>query len=183
MASDLTQFQALLATAAPAQLGPQPRPGTLPRAELEARLTALLTPAPPSASRRQLVRALVLLWHDHLDAAHTLVQSLPDPEASFIHAIMHRREPDYWNSKYWWRRVGAHPVFSELALRAQELFAAQPGVAALKISPPLIRNGRWVPDAFVDLCERAVNENLPLDGLRELQRLEFATLLEFLLRS
>jgi hypothetical protein len=35
-----------------------------------------------------------------------------------VHAIMHRREPDPWNSKYWWRRVGAHPCFPELARRA-----------------------------------------------------------------
>ncbi len=60
------------------------------------------------------------LWllANELDRSHRVSQDLPTQEGSFWHAIMHRREPDAWNSKYWWRRVGNHPVLRELADRA-----------------------------------------------------------------
>ncbi|GDY11645.1 hypothetical protein LBMAG53_05230 [Planctomycetota bacterium] len=55
--------------------------------------------------------ALVLLWHDHLDAAHALVQAAEgDPDADLIHAWLHRREGDAANSRYWLREAGQHPL-------------------------------------------------------------------------
>ena len=57
-----------------------------------------------------LATALVLLWHDHLDAAHVLVQAAEgDPDADLIHAWLHRREGDAANSRYWLRVSGKHP--------------------------------------------------------------------------
>src|SRR5438105_123592 len=46
------------------------------------------------------------LWlrHNFLDESHHISQDLHSLEGSYWHAIMHRREPDYWNSKYWFRR-------------------------------------------------------------------------------
>src|SRR5262245_42612875 len=54
------------------------------------------------------------LYHDGLDESHAISQDLDTAEGSFWHAIMHRREPDAWNSKYWWRRVGDHAVLGRL---------------------------------------------------------------------
>lgn len=54
------------------------------------------------------------LYHDQLDEAHTVAQSLDTPEGSFWHGILHRREPDAANAAYWMRRVGKHPVFPGL---------------------------------------------------------------------
>src|SRR5262245_30984412 len=47
------------------------------------------------------------LWlaFDFLFESHAISQELHTPEGSFWHAIMHSREPDASNSKYWWRRV------------------------------------------------------------------------------
>src|SRR5688500_4990238 len=45
------------------------------------------------------------LYHDFLDESHAISQDLHTVEGSYWHAIMHRREPDAWNSKYWFRRV------------------------------------------------------------------------------
>ena len=57
------------------------------------------------------------LWllYDFLDESHTISQSLDTLEGSYWHGIMHRREPDYENAKYWFRRVPVHPIHAELA--------------------------------------------------------------------
>jgi len=68
-------------------------------------------PCPPKKKNSS---GLDLLWHYHLDAAHTIAQDSIIPMASFVHGIMHRREPDYGKCKYWFRRVGDHPVFAEI---------------------------------------------------------------------
>lgn len=42
-------------------------------------------------------------WHH----AHHIVQSMPDGMASRIHAYLHRKEGDDWNSRYWHDRAGS----------------------------------------------------------------------------
>jgi len=54
------------------------------------------------------------LYIDELDRSHSFSQKLATPTGSFWHAIMHRREGDFSNSKYWYRRVGQHPVYSHI---------------------------------------------------------------------
>ncbi len=49
------------------------------------------------------------LWYDlngDWDTAHSIVQRLSDVNAMWIHAYLHRKEPDIWNAKYWYRRSG-----------------------------------------------------------------------------
>lgn len=49
------------------------------------------------------------LWYDlkgDWDEAHSIVQVMFDVEAMWIHAYLHRKEPDEWNAKYWYRRAG-----------------------------------------------------------------------------
>lgn len=50
-----------------------------------------------------------------LDRSHSISQADSSAEGSFWHGIMHRREGDYSNAKYWFRRVGDHPVLMNLA--------------------------------------------------------------------
>src|ERR1700719_4147373 len=103
------EFQNLLAIGGLPELGPGPRQGVLPHAQLDPPLNKLLAQADLSSTSRDLIRALVLLWHDRLDAAHAIAQAIEDADGSFLHGIVHRREPDYGNARYWFRRVGAHP--------------------------------------------------------------------------
>ena len=49
------------------------------------------------------------LWYDlngDWDAAHSIVQAMSDINAMWIHAYLHRKEPDIWNAKYWYNRCG-----------------------------------------------------------------------------
>ncbi len=67
---------------------------------------------------------------------------------------MHRREPDAWNSKYWWKRVGMHPIFPELAERAARLGYVQ-------------RGSHWDPLQFVDDVETSRGNNNDHERLLE----------------
>ena len=47
------------------------------------------------------------LYADDLDRAHTAVADIEnDHEAAYWHGIMHRREGDFSNANYWFRRTG-----------------------------------------------------------------------------
>jgi hypothetical protein len=52
--------------------------------------------------RRLCMSGLWLLAGD-LDRSHTISQGIGSAEGSFWHGIMHRREGDFSNSKYWFR--------------------------------------------------------------------------------
>jgi hypothetical protein len=100
--------------------------------------------------------AAVWLLHDYLDDSHALSQQIETPSGSFWHGIMHRREGDFSNAKYWFRRVGRHAAFDGLSQRAAEIAAVRGEERALK---KLITGGAWDACAFVDLCESVVRGN------------------------
>ena len=94
-------------------------------------------------------RAALFLHYDFLDQSHALSQDLHTPEGSYWHGILHRREPDFDNAKYWFRRVGTHPVMEPLRPRRPNGAAEEPSLATRF----LVEQPRWDPLAFVDLCE------------------------------
>ena len=52
---------------------------------------------------------LQALWYDargDWDTAHEIVQNMGDAPAARVHAYLHRKEGDDWNSRYWHRRAG-----------------------------------------------------------------------------
>jgi hypothetical protein len=57
----------------------------------------------------QLNPYLQALWYDATgdwNTAHNIVQQMNDTMAARIHAYLHRKEGDEWNSRYWHRRAG-----------------------------------------------------------------------------
>ena len=113
----LAAFLKLIATSEPPQLGPQSRAGISPVSQLDKKLAGFFEEKKLSSRIQPYLKSAALLWHDHLDESHTISQSLESPEGSWLHGIMHRREPDYGNAKYWFRRVGQHEAFAPLAER------------------------------------------------------------------
>lgn len=127
------------------------------------------------------VRSGLYLWNDCLAEAHTLAQSIENQTGSYWHGIMHRREPDYNNSRYWFRRVGEHPIFPALREAALELLGSESGAAARKAGLHLESAGQWDPFAFIGWCESAERgtETDPAwrEALEALQGLEMELLL------
>jgi hypothetical protein len=111
----------------------------------------------------------LLLWNDDLDGSHTIAQDLDDHHGAYLHGVMHRREPDYGNSKYWFRRVGAHPLFPQLRTAALDLLSEAP--AKDKVRKAIESAKDWDAFAMVDWCEAAAEER-EVAFLRTLQALE-----------
>ncbi|HBJ35410.1 MAG TPA: hypothetical protein DDZ51_11795 [Planctomycetaceae bacterium] len=103
------------------------------------------------------VAGLWLLAGD-LDASHEISQSDHSPEGSFWHGIMHRREGDFGNAKYWFRRVGRHAALEQLA-----------------------HTDYGDPYRFVDRCEQAADTTN--QTLVQLQWLEWQCLFFFCLAN
>lgn len=98
-------------------------PGSPERAE-KSQLEALNDAAFGGVRDRSMAaacRAGLWLAFNFLDESHEISQGLHTVEGSYWHAIMHRREPDPSNAKYWFRRVGDHPVLKLLREQAPTL--------------------------------------------------------------
>src|SRR5687767_6504273 len=108
----MASILSLLDTPEPPHITMKARAGTKSLEELKPQLDAILSKPGIDERYCALSRAAIFLWHDHFEAAHELAQGVENADGSLLHAIAHRREPDFSNSKYWFRRVGAtHPSF------------------------------------------------------------------------
>ncbi len=135
----------LIDRAALNELGPG-KPDHAQRARLDQLSPEQLLAPHPVRDRQMAEACLAGLWllHDFLDESHTISQSIDTLEGSYWHGIMHRREPDYENAKYWFRRVPVHPLYAPLACAAHELaVAAAPDARADFCA--LRRNGTRLP--------------------------------------
>lgn len=141
-------------------------PGT-PAADDRARVAAWATA--PDFGRpvrdSDAVLACVAGLYLHFDCwadAHTVAQDLDTPDGSFWHAILHRSEPDASNAKYWFRRVGTHPVVGLLAAES----------------------GYGTPTRFVDVCEQVRGTGgVAEERARRVQWLEWRLLFDHCARA
>jgi hypothetical protein len=104
------------------------------------------------------------LWHDGLDESHGIVQKSPEEAGAssrqlqemtetfaYWHAIMHRLEGDFSNSKYWLARCGRHPVFAVIAnALPQTIKGSDPELSRLS-------KDEWNPGELVDLAQELHN--------------------------
>lgn len=112
------------------------------------------------------------LWNDFLEESHRISQGIDTPEGSYWHGIMHRREPDPGNAKYWFRLVGNHPVFPRLAAKAAQLSAG--GMT--------VTNDCWDPAAFIDWSCRLAAGSDEEQQAREIAAVEWRLLFAHCMR-
>jgi hypothetical protein len=126
----------------------------------------------------------VWLLHDFLDESHAISQGIDTTSGSYWHAIMHRREGDFSNAKYWFRRVGAHPALDHVAvsLGSPELVEGRDA----KLDAKALRSedsAHFDPFAFVDLCESAVRgKSDARDTCLDIQQIEWERLFDYCYR-
>jgi hypothetical protein len=117
------------------------------------------------------VKSGLLLWNDALEPSHVLSQAVTTTTGSYWHGIMHRREPDFGNSKYWFHRVGKHPVFTLVMEEAAAFLKTLQGEYAEGWLSEIQAKG-WDPFQFVDRCELAVRGKEPKEVVTVLERVQ-----------
>jgi hypothetical protein len=109
------------------------------------------------------------LHYDLLEESHRISQMIATASGSFWHGIMHRREGDYGNSKYWFRQVGKHPAFSILQSETDRIDDQN-----------LLNRTAWDPFKFIDLCESAAGSGERTETFcKNVQRIEWQILFDF----
>ena len=107
-----------------------------------------------AGSRSDELRSALWLAAGDLDRSHGISQGIENADGSFLHGIMHRREGDFSNAKYWFRRAGSHAIEHTIASETGQLYA----------------------DAmeFVNQCQQAVSHGgNDSDEIESLQRVQW----------
>jgi len=119
-----------------------------------------------------LVRGGLFYALDAIDEAHKIFQDSSGDLGSYWHGMMHRREGDFDNARYWFRRAGTLPIFDALH------------GAAAEFSADMARQSTWDPYLFTGACEQArFGEEEGLMELSRLQQVEFEGLFDYCWRQ
>jgi hypothetical protein len=165
------------------ELGPGSPRDTL-RSQLSALTPQALAHGASIVDSRMAQCCLSGLWllHNFLGESHSISQDIETGSGSYWHAIMHRREPDFSNARYWFRRLGRHAVFTSLADEARKLPLANDVDDAGRA---VLAAETWDALAFVDLCQKAWRhqQSATADLCRQISWIEWQLLFDHCYRS
>lgn len=154
---------------------------------LKTTILAAANALPGGTAERTAVAAGLHLLYDDLDGSHSLAQTVEGRGKSrngdYWHAIMHRREPDYDNAKYWFCRVGAHPVMTELPAVVERVRQEAASPELDRWAGRLVKNGVWDAFAFVDACEAASGRDADAAFVQALEEIQHYEMLHLLVQS
>lgn len=103
--------------------------------------------SPALAGRPELAAGL-WLYVDDLERSHTVSQGIEDETGSYWHGIMHRREGDFGNSRYWHRKAAGHPLLKD----NPEGLVGEVEQARNADDPALVRKQRAEWQALFEWC-------------------------------
>ena len=151
-------------------LGPETRDSLLSIDQCKKRTSNALENENITGIEEKLILSAALLWHDYLDESHTISQSIHTQDGSYLHGIMHRREPDYSNAKYWFHKTGSYSGYDILSVKVETILD--------NTSLSSLTEGRWDPFTMVDSVSQAKHGTCEYELLQKVQQAEFQTLLE-----
>lgn len=129
-----------------------------------------------SEEMQDLVLAALWLLEGDLEQSHRFSERWETLNGCYWHAIMHRREGDWSNAKYWYRRTAKNPVINTFkqTILAQHAFRA--------VMPDLVRPSETHEflEAWVDINQQATQPNAAerlVTSTRELAWIEWQLLL------
>ena len=132
-----------------------------------------------------LIQSALYICFDCFEEAHNIAQDHEGVIGNWLHAFLHRREPDAGNSKYWYARVKAPArVFEGIGKKALAFLGENPAPELESFAKKLGKSGTWEPEAFVDLCDgfRGEESTAPVyRTLAKIQEIEWLGLVEFIL--
>ena len=73
--------------------------------------------------KEQILKAINYAINDEWESSHSIVQSIDDNYAYWVHAVLHRVEGDIFNSKYWYSKAKRKFTTCDPKLELEEIKA------------------------------------------------------------
>jgi hypothetical protein len=134
-----------------------------------------------------LLQSAFYICFDCFEEAHNIAQDHEGPIGNWLHAILHRREPDGGNAKYWYARVKLPDKVNQRIV--EEALKLLKSVSLPELEPlqrKISKSGAWEPEDFVDLCDKFRQKDsgsLAYWTLAKIQEIEWWGLVEFILTT
>ncbi len=133
------------------------------------------------------IQSALYICFDCFEEAHNIAQDHEGPIGNWLHAFLHRREPDAGNSKYWYARVRAQvKVYEGIGKKELAYLKENPAPEIEPLVKKMEKSKTWEPEAFVDLCDKFRQKDSGSPAYRTLakiQEIEWLGLVEFILTT